>query len=89
MPDHPKRRSRFARLYGDGSMTVLASHHDWHSARRELLASSDDDDTELLEVEISVIRTHGKPKLVVTHEREVRCPCCGEMVPVKEAARDE
>jgi hypothetical protein len=78
-PD-PARPTRFARLYPDGSVTVLSAKHDFTSARAELANSSDDDDTELLEVRLEVIRTHGKPKLRAVSLYVGCCPTCGELV---------
>jgi hypothetical protein len=52
----------------------------WEEARRNLLDSSDDDDTELLEIEITVIRTHGRPKLRAASSYSACCPTCGETV---------
>jgi hypothetical protein len=57
--------ARFARLFSDGSLTVEAPGTDFLTARRRLLESSDDDDVEILEVDIRVLNTHGKPKLRV------------------------
>jgi hypothetical protein len=84
MPDQQTtRRTRFARLYEDGSLVVVPASRDFVAARGDLIASSDDDDTELLELEVTVIRTHGKPKLRAVREHSTTCPCCGEAVSVE------
>ncbi len=53
-----------ARQYNDGSMNVSSSD-DVERARQLLATSYDDDDVELIEVEVTVIRSFGKPKLEV------------------------
>ena len=83
MPDNPtpaRSRSRFARLWPDGSMSVEPAGIDFFQARERLRNEGDDDEVELLEVEITVIRSHGKPKLHVVTEHSATCPCCGETV---------
>ncbi len=50
------RSVRFARLYTDGSMNVASMHDTEASAIRAITGSHDDDDTELVEVEVHVIR---------------------------------
>lgn len=82
MPDAKKqvRRTRFARLYPDGSLGVDAGGVDFFDARRRLLGSTDDDDTELLEIEVTVIRTHGRPKMQQVREHSAVCPTCGDTV---------
>lgn len=75
-----RSRSRFAQLYADGALIVMPAGHDFITARKEFLASSDDDDVELLEVEITVIRSHGRPKLQAVTEHSARCPTCGDTV---------
>lgn len=74
------RRTRFARLYSDGSIGVCSASRDFSGARAELIGSSDDPDVELLEVEINVVRSHGKPKLREVTDRYVSCPTCGEEI---------
>lgn len=76
-------RTRYARLYADGGLGVMPAGASWEEARRNLLDSSDDDDTELLEIEITVIRTHGRPKLRVARSHSVCCPTCGDVVHVE------
>lgn len=78
-----RTRTRFARLYSDGGMGIMPAGTDFVEARRELIESHDDDDVELLEVEVTVIRSHGQPKLQVVREHSARCPCCGETVYVE------
>ena len=78
-----KRRTRFARLYQDGSMGVSPAADDFVTARADLIGSSDDD-VELLEVEVNVIRSYGKPKLKTVHERSVTCPTCGEEIYIEQ-----
>lgn len=73
-------RTRYARLYADGGIAVMPAGASWEEARRNLLDSSDDDDTELLEIEITVIRTHGRPKLRAASSYSACCPTCGETV---------
>lgn len=85
MSEQPTRqsRTRFARLYSDGGMIVLPVKYDFIEARRELLQDGDDDDVELLEVEVTVVRTHGRPKLQAVREHSARCPTCGDTVYVE------
>lgn len=73
-------RTRYARLYADGGIAVMPAGMSWEAARQNLLDSSDDDDTELLEVEVIVVRTHGRPKLRVASSYSACCPTCGETV---------
>lgn len=74
------RRTRFARLYGDGSLNVSHGAQDLVEARRMLCDSADDDDVELVEVEVRVVRSHGRPKLRVVTQQSATCPCCGEVI---------
>ena len=70
---------RFAALYSDGSFGVEAAGRDLIDARKRLLGSSDDADTEIVEVEIKVVQIHGKPKLVTEKTSSFcTCPTCGE-----------
>lgn len=78
-----RARTRYARLYADGGIAVMPAGMSWEAARQELLDSSDDDDTELLEIEITVIRTHGRPKLRMIRTHSACCPTCGEVVEVE------
>lgn len=73
-------RTRFARLHGDGSISVEPFGIDFIEARRRLLDGNDDCDTEILEVELRVVRSHGAPKLQVVAEKVVTCPTCGEEI---------
>ena len=61
---------RFARLYGDGSLNVSSESEDEARARHLLNASSDDDDTKLVLVEISILQDMGTPKLAVVQTSE-------------------
>ena len=85
MGDVLRSRSRFARLWPDGSMEVFPAGVDFQQARGRL--TSGDKDVELLEIEIAVIRSHGMPMLRVVTEHSAVCPCCGEIVTI-EAPRD-
>lgn len=78
-----RSRTRFARVYGDGSMGIEPAGLDLIEARKRLLDSSDDDDVTIMEVEVTVIRTHGQPKLTAVREHHVACPTCGEIVHVE------
>ena len=73
-----QKPTRYARLYSDGSLGVEKYGVDELEARR-MLCVSDDDDTGLLEVEIRIIRTLGKPKLQTVKDHEAQCPTCGEV----------
>jgi hypothetical protein len=73
-----EKRTRYARLYPDGSLSVEAYGIDALEARDRLLLIDDDDDTEFLEVEIILIRSLGKPKLQTVRNHEAVCPTCGE-----------
>lgn len=53
---------RIARLYSDGSFNVSSSD-DLEAGRRLISGSTDDADTELVEVDIVVMRNFGAPKL--------------------------
>lgn len=75
-----RSRTRFARLYSDGGMGLAPAGTEFVQARRELIESSDDPDVELLEVEVTVIRSHGLPKLHAIKEHRCTCPTCGETV---------
>ena len=56
---------RFARRYSDGSYDVSTEGMSEERARKSLLGSSDDDDTELVEVRLEIVRTlHCKLKLM-------------------------
>ena len=55
---------RIARRYSDGSFNVSSSD-DLPRARQLLAMSKDDDDTELVEVDITITKSFGRPKLEV------------------------
>jgi len=74
----PQPRTRFARFYPDGSMVVEPPDVDLERARKSLADSSDDEDVEILEVEVTVVRRHGRPKLQAVRDHECLCPTCGE-----------
>lgn len=80
-PATARRPTRFARLWPDGSMSVERVDMPIEEARAHLEAS--DPDVELLEIEVVVVRTHGKPRLHAVTEHSARCPCCGEMVSIE------
>lgn len=80
----PKPRTRFARLYADGGLNVEPPEVDLETARKSFCDSSDDDDVEILEVEIVVVRRHGKPKLQAIRDTTCRCPTCGELVTIQQ-----
>lgn len=71
---------RFAQLYSDGSLNVSSEGDDLVRARNLLCDSSDDDDTELVEVEISVIRSYGQPKMKIVKEHSAICDLCHSTV---------
>lgn len=73
-----QKPTRYARLYSDGSLGIERYGVDELKAR-ESLCVSDDDDTQLLEVEIRIIRNLGKPKLQTVKDHEAECPVCGEV----------
>jgi hypothetical protein len=66
---------RYARRYSDGSFNVSAMEDDFDIARKRLSGSTDDDDTELVQVEIEIVRTFGQPKLELVPSQV--CACCG------------
>ena len=82
-------RTRFARLYSDGTMGVEQAGADFLTARQRLTEGHDDPDVELLEIEIVVIRSHGRPRLRAVTDRHVTCPTCGEEIYVEETADGE
>lgn len=71
---------RFARLYGDGSLGVETPGLDLDDARKRLAGSTDDDDTEIVEVELRIVASHGKPKIKMVRQRRVTCPTCAEKI---------
>ena len=70
--------TRYARLFSDGSMSLMPTGTDPIEARRELIEGHEDDDVELLEVDITMVRSLGKPKLQAVKGKHVMCPTCGE-----------
>lgn len=56
---------RYARLYDDGSYNVSGEAEDFQRAKQLLSDSRDDDDVELVQVEIQVVKSFGRPKLQV------------------------
>lgn len=74
---------RFGMLYSDGSMNICPDGADLVKARKELEGSSDDGDTELIEIEVKVMQTFG-PKEARVIERSVPCPCCGTEVSIED-----
>jgi hypothetical protein len=71
---------RFALLYADGSISVLNADKDLEQARKEFLASSDDDDTRIVEVDIKIVASHGTPKLQIIKAKCVTCPTCQDTI---------
>lgn len=82
-PIKAARPTRFARLYSDGGLGVEAAGVPYEEARRRLTGSSDDDDVELLEIEITVVRNHGQPKIQLVRGTVVQCMTCGETMHVE------
>lgn len=76
----PQKPTRFARAWPDGTMSVESGGLDYIEARKRLVESHDDDDVELLEIIVTVVRNHGRPKLAAVREHCVMCPTCGETV---------
>ena len=56
-------------------------------AKREM--DGHDPDVEMLEVEVIVIRTHGRPHIKAVTNRSISCPTCGEEIYVEETADGE
>lgn len=81
MANNPQTTNRrFAALYPDGSLGVEPAGVDLEKARKRLMINSDDDDTELVEVEIRVVLSHSKPKLQRVTEHSATCPTCNTEV---------
>lgn len=70
---------RFGMLYADGSMNLCPESQDLLRARKELESSSDDGDTQLIEVEVKVVQMFG-PKEAKVLEHYVTCPTCQENI---------
>lgn len=79
----PATRTRFARLYGDGSISVEPAGTDFLLARKRLSEGNEDPDVKLLEIEVVVLRTHGRPHLKTVTSQVVTCPTCGEDIYVE------
>lgn len=71
---------RFALLYADGSINVYSGEADLETARKKLMHSYDDPDTELVEVDIKIMVSHGTPKLKLVKTACVTCPTCSEEI---------
>ena len=56
---------RYARLYSDGSFNVASESEDQVAAVAKISGSTDDDDTQLVQVEIRVVASLGYPKMKV------------------------
>lgn len=56
---------RYACRYSDGSFNVSQESQDLHKARKMLLDSRDDDDAELVQVDIEIVQSFGRPKLKI------------------------
>jgi hypothetical protein len=80
---------RYARLYSDGSLGVCPDGRDLVQAREELSGSTDDADTELVEVEMRIVQTFGKPKLQIVREHSAQCPTCGTEVYIEVPTTDD
>ena len=83
----PLSRARYARLWPDGEMAVMKAGLAYEDAREEM--SREDPDVEMLEVEITVLRSHGRPQLNAVTSRCVHCPTCGENIYVEETTDGE
>ncbi|WP_020471535.1 hypothetical protein [Zavarzinella formosa] len=73
---------RYGMLYGDGSMNICPDGQDLARARKELEASQDDGDTELVEVELKITQMFGPKQVRQALEHSVTCPVCNTEVPV-------
>jgi hypothetical protein len=71
---------RFALLYSDGSLNVSSGGEDLENSRNKLMHSYDDPDTELVEVDIKIMVSHGTPKLKLVKTSCVVCPMCSEEI---------
>ncbi len=78
---------RYARLYPDGSFNVDSGSTDLDTAIKRLSGSTDDDETQIVEVDIKVIATHGAPKLKVVREKCITCPTCSEEIYIEEETK--
>lgn len=82
----PARPTRFARRYSDGTLSIERPSTDFFTARRSLVDGHDDDDVEILEVELRVVRSYGSPLQYQHQDRTVTCPTCGEEIRVADPA---
>ena len=80
-------RTRYARLWPDGEMTVMKAGMAFEDARETMLR--EDPDVEMLEIEVLVLRSHGRPQLRAVASRCVDCPTCGESIHVEETPDGE
>lgn len=78
---------RYAALYSDGSLNIFSAGKDLIQSRKELEMSTDDGETELVEVEIKIIATHG-PKEVKQYIHSVECPTCKEQIDIEPISQD-
>lgn len=85
MTDKPPTQTtldrRYARLYSDGSFNVASAGEDRDTAVRRISGSSDDGDTQLVEVEIRVVASLGFPKLKLIETD----PAAAEVARLREA----
>ena len=65
---------RFARRYSDGSFNVASARETKEEAIYAISGSTDDDNTEVVEVEIEIVASHGRPKLKIVSDI---CSECG------------
>lgn len=61
---------RFARVYSDGSVNVSSEGEDYARALKLMVDSSDDDDTQLVQVEFRVIGNFGSPKIKLVASKD-------------------
>lgn len=79
---------RYARVYSDGSMGVCPDDRDLAQATKELSGSTDDEDTELVQVDIRVVKMFGKPKMQLVTDYSAICPCCATEVFIEVPSND-
>ncbi len=63
---------RYARLYNDGSLNISSEGEDVSRALHLLSGSRDDDDTQLVEIEMRIVRSLGAPKLQIIPDAPLR-----------------
>jgi hypothetical protein len=61
---------RYAARYSDGSFNVSQESQDREKARNALIDSHDDDDVELVQVDITIVQSFGRPKLALVPTSE-------------------